>query len=157
MQQAKARIPLRRSIFEAPFSGLSTTTFDYGGKPAPTVRLFQPEVSFSAFVDHRKSVEVLTGAGYSHFSGEGFDSFWRFYWKPIGLTVSPAALVRRDQHGDIKNCFCDRLMRSFTISSSVLYMPRGFTAEDFGAKPGTFKTDREFVGSIAFVLDLSRF
>lgn len=129
---------------------------DYGSKAAPRIFLWQPELSFSAFVDHRKSVELMTGAGLSRFSGEGFDSFWRFYWKPIGLTFSPAALVRRDQSGNLKNCLCDRLIRAFTISSAVLYIPKGFTAADFGAT-GTFKTDRELVGTVAIVFDLSRF
>jgi hypothetical protein len=125
-------------------------------KAPPRVFLWQPELSFSVFVDQRKSVELMTGAGLSRASGEGFDPFWRFYWKPIGLTVTPVPLVRTGPNGTVKDGFWDRTARSFSISSSIVYMPKGFEAADFGAR-GPFKIERELVGTVALVFDLSRF
>jgi hypothetical protein len=116
----------------------------------PRVRLLQPEVSFTVFVDKRKSVELGSAMGVStaFVAKKGVDPFSRFYWRPLLLTVSPVSLLRKHS---------PKGWRALTLMSSIVIMPQELNDTDFGAKPGTFHTDREIQGLFGVTLDLSRF
>jgi hypothetical protein len=132
---------------------------DYGGRPSPHVFMFQPELSVSRFVDQKKHFELATGAGGSRASGDGFEPLWRFYWKPVIVTFTPAPLVRcvpPPRGGPCENTRSDQWTRAFSITGSVQYMPRGFTAADFGAQ-GTYNSGHEWLAYYGIVFDLSRF
>jgi hypothetical protein len=129
---------------------------DFGGRN-PRIYMWENEISYSVFVDRRKTVELGSAVGVAHMFGDGFESFSRLYWKPVVVTITPVPL-KRPFHKDAKggNVFWQGMARSFSISSSIQYMPKGFTAADFGAT-GSYKTDRELVGVVGIVVDLSRF
>ena len=116
----------------------------------PRVHLLQPEVSFTVFVDRRKSVELGSAMGVStaFVAKKGVDPFSRFYWRPFLLTVSPVSLLRKNSQ---------KGWRALTLTSSIVIMPQELNDTDFGAKPGTFHTDREIQGLFGVTLDLSRF
>lgn len=120
------------------------------GESSPTVNIWQLEPSFSTFVDDKKVVELTVGMGVSVLSGEGFDSMTRLYFRPVMLTVTPGSGLPRTNFGS-------KLGRALSVSTGLFYMPKGFDAEDFGALPGTFHTDRELLLTAAISLDLSRF
>jgi hypothetical protein len=130
---------------------------DYSNGAVPSVRQWQNEVLFSMFADRAKSIELVTGVGVSHIytpSGE-FAAFNRFYWKPVELDFAPVPLVR-SKVADKNPAWNNFLTRGFTLSGSILYMPKGFVAADFGAT-GDYKVDRELVGMFGISWDLSRF
>jgi hypothetical protein len=123
---------------------------DYGGKPAPHVFIWQPEFSFSIFVDKGKHFEVMTAGGWSRTFGDGVAPLWRSYVKPVVLTFTPAPLDRSANSG------WNRVNRALSVSASVLYMPTGYTAADFGAQ-GTYNTTSEKLAAVSIIFDLSRF
>lgn len=127
-----------------------------GGGEGPTVNMWQFEPSFSTFVDDAKVVELTVGMGTSVLSGDGFNSMTRLYFRPVMLTITPGGrLPRKDGQG---NSSAGRsFSRALSISTGLFYMPKGFDAEDFGAVPGTFHTDKELLLTAAVSLDLSRF
>ena len=116
----------------------------------PQVKLLQPELSFTVFVDQRKSVELGSAMGVStaFIDKEGVSPFSRFYWRPFILTISPVSLLRLN---------IPKGWRALTLSSSIVIMPQELNDTDFGARPGTFHTGREMQGLFGVVLDLSRF
>jgi len=121
------------------------------GVASPTVNVLQFEPSFSVFVDQAKFVELTSGIGWSRVSGEGFDTLNRFYFRPVMITVTPAAKLERD--GGIVN----KWARAFSVSSGIVIQPKGFDATDFGAVAGTFHTDKEILATAEITFDLSRF
>src|SRR5262249_50579284 len=60
----------------------------------PTVKAWEVEPSFSMFVDRLKVVQLSTGLGWLVFSGDGFESFNRFYFKPVTVTITPGAQLQ---------------------------------------------------------------
>jgi hypothetical protein len=116
----------------------------------PQVKLFQPELSFTVFVDRRKSVELGSGMGvsFAFIDKENVGVLKRFYWRPFILTVSPVSLLR------LKTA---KGWRALTLTSSIVIMPQELNDVDFGAVPGTFHTSGEMQGSFGITLDLSRF
>jgi hypothetical protein len=120
--------------------------------PSPTVNVLQFEPSLSVFVDKAKFVELTMGAGWSRVSGEGFDTLNRFYWRPVLITITPGALLERPTEGNL-----GKWPRAFSVSSGIVIQPKGFDAKDFGAIPGTFHTDKEFLATVEITFDLSRF
>jgi hypothetical protein len=119
-------------------------------KDGPQVRLFQPELSFTVFVDQRKSVELGSAMGVStaFVDKPGVSPFSRFYWRPLLLTVSPVSLLRLNT---------PKGWRALILTSSIVIMPQELNATDFGAVPGTFHTGRDMQGFFGFALDFSRF
>lgn len=120
------------------------------GVKAPTVNIWQLEPSYSTFVDDKKTVELTMGMGVSMLTGDGFDSMTRLYFRPVMLTLTPGGRLSRSNFGN-------KLARSLNVSTGILYIPKGFDAEDFGAVPGTFHTDRELLLTASVSVDLSRF
>jgi hypothetical protein len=116
----------------------------------PRVTLLQPELSFTVFVDQRKSVELgsAMGVSFAFTDKKGVSPFARFYWRPLILTVSPVSLLR------LKT---PKGWRALTITSSIVIMPQDLNDVDFGAVPGTFHSAREMQGLFGLTLDLSRF
>jgi len=127
-----------------------------GGAEGPTVHVWQFEPNFSTFVDEKRLLELTVGMGVSVLSGSGFDSMTRLYFRPVTLTLTPGG--RRSRGGaDDKPGLNDRLVRSLNMSAGIVYMPKGFDAENFGALPGTFHTDNEMLATFAISVDISRF
>jgi hypothetical protein len=118
------------------------------GVKAPTVNLWQFEPSFSTFVDQQKMVELTMGVGVTALSGDGFNSMTRLYFRPVMLTLTPGGRLKREGFS--------RVTRALSVSTGLIYMPKGFDAEDFGAVPGTFHTDRELLLTASVLFDLSR-
>ena len=119
------------------------------GVKAPTVNMWQYESSYSTFVDAAKMVEVTMGMGASVLSGDGVDSMTRLYFRPVMLTLTPGGRLSR---GSIGN----KLGRSVSLSTGVIYMPKGFHAGNFGSV-GTYSTDHELLLTASLSMDLSRF
>jgi hypothetical protein len=122
-----------------------------GGVEGPTVNMWQFEPSFSTFVDDAKIVELTIGMGASVLSGDGFNSMTRLYFRPVMLTITPGGRLPRNSSAGRS------VARALSVSTGIFYMPKGFDAEDFGAVPGTFHTDKELLLTAAVSLDLSRF
>ena len=119
------------------------------GVEAPKVNIWQVEPSYSTFVDDKKMVELTMGMGVSVLSGNGFDSMTRVYFRPVMLTLTPGGRLRRGGFNSVT--------RGMSLSTGVIYMPKGFDAKDFGAVPGTFHTDNELLLTASVSYDLSRF
>lgn len=119
------------------------------GVKAPTVNMWQFEPSFSTFVDDKKMVELTMGMGVTTLSGDGFDSVSRLYFRPVMLTLTPGGRLNREGF--------NKFARAMSVSTGLIYMPKGFDAQDFGAVPGTFHTDHELLLTAKVSFDLSRF
>ena len=119
------------------------------GVTAPKVSIWQLEPSYSTFVDDKKMVELTMGMGVSVLSGNGFDSMTRLYFRPVMLTLTPGGRLKRGGFNSVT--------RGMSLSTGVIYMPKGFDAKDFGAVPGTFHTDNELLLTASVSYDLSRF
>jgi hypothetical protein len=115
---------------------------------APKVNMWQYEPSFSTFVDDKKMVELTMGMGITQLSGDGFETLTRLYFRPVMLTLTPGG--RLDRSGG------NKFIRAMSVSTGVIYVPKGFDAKDFGAVPGTFHTDRELLLTASITFDLSR-
>jgi hypothetical protein len=123
-------------------------TYDHG------VRVWELEPNFATFVDSSRFFEINSGAGVLFIRGEGFDSFHRFYLKPIQITIYPGTTLRKAGEGSAGGV---RALRPFGLSFGILMMPKGMDATDFGAIPGTFHTDKEIQATFAVTWDLSRY
>jgi hypothetical protein len=126
-----------------------------GGAKVPTVTDWQFEPSFSTFVDRRKLVQLTTGLGLMVFSGDGFDTFKRFYFRPLEVTISPGAVKGEDSRATRDNG--TKFIRALSLSLGFVIIPKGFDAADFGAMPGTFHVDKDILTTATITLDLSRF
>jgi len=126
------------------------------GVAAPAVNLWQYETSYSTFVDGAKTFEITMGMGASVFSGDGFDSMTRAYFRPVMLTFTPGGRLARTSGTPGKGSAGRSLARAMSLSTGIVYMPKGFNAANFGAV-GTYKTDHELLLTAAVSLDLSRF
>jgi hypothetical protein len=112
------------------------------------VKIWEFEPTFSVFADPSKFIEVESGIGWSVASGEDFETFTRFYWKPIMVTFTPGAALPRGGHS---------FLRTVSFATGIRIVPGGFDATDFGAAPGSYHTDREVLGTATVTIDLSRF
>jgi hypothetical protein len=101
------------------------------------VRMTKFEPSLSVFVDAKKFVEITSGLGVMMVSGPAFNRFHHYYWAPLRVTITPGN-------------------KALSVRLGFMIMPEGFDAIDFGAKPGTFHTDREVLGTASLSVDLSR-
>jgi hypothetical protein len=122
---------------------------DYGADAPPGIFIFQPELSYSVFVDARRSVEIGSAVGVSNVfvHKEGVPAIGLFYWRPIVLTIAPVSLLRVSTNS---------VLRAIIFSASIAITPQGLKDTDFGARAGTFRTDRDMQGSFAVAIDLSR-
>jgi hypothetical protein len=111
-----------------------------------TVNLWEFEPSFAVFVDEARFMQLAVGMGWMRFSGDAFDSFWRHYWKPVELTVTPGARLARGNG-----------LRAFSFTMGVKIIPEGFDATDFGAVRGTFHTEQDILTTVSATIDFSRF
>jgi hypothetical protein len=89
---------------------------------------------------------VAIGAGFGNywFSGPAFDTFSRFYFKPVQVELKPFAFPKHRWHTKAE---------IFTIRVGYTLIPEGFTAADFGAI-GPFKTEHEALPNVSVLLDL---
>jgi hypothetical protein len=105
-----------------------------------------------------RSVEVGAGVGFYRFSGPGFDPIWRTVLEPVLIDVKPFALIRdalgRGNAKEVRQ-FPDSQWDLFiSVRTGLVYSPKGFDAEEFGAIPGTFHTKRELLPTASVLLDL---
>jgi len=103
-------------------------------KPVVTMTKFEP--SLSMFADASKRIEITSGLGVLVFHGSGFDTFAHYYWSPLRVTIS--------------------IGKGVGVRLGFVIMPKGFDDVDFGARPGTFHTDKEVLGTANVTVDLAR-
>ena len=107
------------------------------------VQVFLGTVDFGL----HNSVELGIGAGFIRFSDLPIDSFTRLAVQPARVIWKPLAMFA-SKGGNLYQR--EALQVWFTAS----WFPGGFTAEDFGAIPGTFDSGKEIQGSFAIGVDL---
>jgi hypothetical protein len=90
-------------------------------------------------------LEIGAGLGSIRFSNTPADSFSKPAIEPIRVIWKPLAM---------KSGAADWL-EAFQIRYRGIVLPSGFTAEDFGAVPGTFDAGAEFINSVSFVVNLA--
>jgi hypothetical protein len=89
-------------------------------------------------------VAVGASVGFYWFSGPAFETFSRFYVKPVQVELKPFAFPKHRWHTHAE---------IFTIRAGYSLMPQGVQASDFGAI-GPFKTEHEVLPTIALLADL---
>jgi len=110
-----------------------------------TVHLDIIEPSVSVHLDpnlDRDFLEVGFGAGALIFSGAAFESFTRVFVEPVRGDVRPFAFTGKNWG------------RAIIVRGSLLVVPSGFDATDFGAVPGSFHVARDIVPSAEISFDL---
>jgi hypothetical protein len=93
-----------------------------------------------------RSVEVGFGAGLMSFSGGGFNTFERFFFEPYRIDVRPLAIAAGPQHAD--------WTEFLSVRAGAIIVPNSFSAADFGAIPGTFRTSREVLPTFSIFIDV---
>ena len=106
------------------------------GQATPQVKITRFEPTLSMFVDAKKYIEITSGLGVMWLSGDGFERFHRYYWRPVAVTITPGE-------------------KAASIRLGLLVTTKGFQASDFGAT-GTFHTDKEVLGTAEVTVDLAR-
>jgi hypothetical protein len=90
-------------------------------------------------------IELGMSGGIFWFGGPAFESFWRVYFEPLQVDVKPLPWLLRSSK---------KSLEILSFRAGLVLIPRGFRAEDFGALPGTFKSSREVIPTVTFILDL---
>jgi hypothetical protein len=110
---------------------------DYGpGVKKPHVTMTKFEPSLSMFADASKRIEITSGLGVLVIHGSGFDTFTHYYWSPLRVTLNVG--------------------KGVGVRLGFVIMPKGFDDIDFGARRGTFHTDKEVLGTASLSVDLAR-
>jgi hypothetical protein len=119
------------------------------GDSALEVKLTSLESSF----DYRLFPGLDAGAGVAvyFFSGAKFDSFSRLTIEPLRFSLRPIAMAKSDSAclSSDEPCW----QRTLVVRASYFLIPKGFAAEDFGAVPGTYRTSRDKLFSVAIMAD----
>jgi hypothetical protein len=113
-------------------------------RPDDDVRLTSMEPS--AWVRVGPGVEVGTAAGIFWIGGPAFESFNRFYLRPIQVDLKPLVWIR-------PNALYGSFLELISIRAGLMVMPGSLSSREFGALPG-YKADREFLKTFSVVLDL---
>jgi hypothetical protein len=95
------------------------------------------------------SIEIGVGAGILWFSGPAFESFSRGFFEPVRIDVKPLALA-----SELIARGHPEWTEVLSVRAGAIVTPHGFSAEDFGAVPGTFQTSREVLRTFAVFIDL---
>jgi hypothetical protein len=82
-------------------------------------------------------------------TGAGFLRLWGSAESPTKLLIEPHILVR-----PFVNSEAHWIVRGIGLRGSVLYIPQGYTLEDFGATGGDLRGDSEFVVNVAVTIGL---
>jgi hypothetical protein len=100
-----------------------------------------------------RGLELGHGAGLFFFYSKRdlFDRFTRFALEPLRVDIRPFDLAMRDPARRDK--LSARLLRMITLRQSIVILPKGVTAADFGAL-GSFRTSREILPSYSLLLDI---
>ena len=93
-------------------------------------------------------VDTGTGGGIMWFSGRAFPTFRRVFFEPIRVNLKLLTLIARGRSENPPE-WLDFL----SIRASAIIIPRSFSADDFGAIPGSFATSREVLQSYAVAVD----
>ncbi len=121
-----------------PFDGENSLQYEDATADERKVTLitFGPVVSWSI---HPK-VDLTWTFEANRFSGSLFETFWRPSYDPIGILVRPFA-----PGWGKPNSLIRRTTGALQVSLRVKQYLGRFTAEDFGATPGTFESENESV------------
>lgn len=105
-----------------------------------------------------RSVEVGAGIGWYRFTGAGFDPISRVVFEPFLVDVKPFALIKDvfnlSDQDDVRTYPDSQWDQFISVRVGLVYTEQGFDAERFGARPGTFRTDREVLPTASVLLDL---
>jgi hypothetical protein len=97
-----------------------------------------------AFRLHR-TIEAGPGVGFLRISGSGFKSLYRLTLSPVNATIRP--LLARESWEN------NRWARVVRFEFDTLLVTAGFDGADFGNSETSFRSGREFLTKIGFVLD----
>ena len=100
------------------------------------------------YVDVRlhRFVEIGAGFGFTRFSGQGLDTFWRPTYQPLRLTFRP-----------LDGTKAPAFFRALLFRATVTGYGK-FQASDFGSNPNgiSYKNDGKLVWGVGVLLDVSR-
>ena len=109
------------------------------------LRLLLVELMASVHVDpnlDRDLLELGFGVGVLMMSGPAFDSFTRVFIEPIRADFRPFGWAGR--------------AGVIVLRGSIMVVPQGFDANDFGATPGSFHVSREVLPTFGIFFDVLR-
>jgi hypothetical protein len=121
-------------LFEADDNNLQ-----YATSMDTDVNMTKVEPSF-VWRAHPKVLDIGVGAGLFVFNGPAFKTFSRFFIEPIRVDLRP---------------FNKKYWDSIVFKAGVIIVPVGADARDFGAVPGTYHRDREFLWTVGVGVDLN--
>jgi hypothetical protein len=119
------------------------------------VRLFPMQGML--YWEARRGIELGTGGGIFFFSSKHglFDNFHRIVLEPMRVDVRPFDILIRDQGRRDKLHW--KLARTLTFRQSMIFIPKGFDAADFGSQVDPFDSPREVLPSMSMIVDLGAF
>jgi hypothetical protein len=154
--------PKRRSRvsinFEAGMLWAKDNPIEYGApldQDQKRVRLFP--LQGMLYWEARRGIELGTGGGIFFFSNKHglFDTFHRFVIEPYRVDVRPFDILINDQARRARIGW--RLARTITLRQSMVFIPKGFDAADFGSSLDPFESAREVLPSMSMVIDMGAF
>jgi hypothetical protein len=99
--------------------------------------------SFDAFYLFRINtdwdIDVGPGVGFLRYSGDGFDPIYRFTFSPLSFSIAPFAAAET------------RWVRGIRLRLDSMYVPQGFSGQDFGNSVTGFETNGEFLTRMALI------
>ena len=148
-RREKTRTARRRGSFNIGLGWFETkeNNLQYADADANTrVTLWTIEPSF--WWQPVRSVEIGTSVGIWVFTGPVVRDFARVTLQPMILDAKPLAMLN-DAFKLPKQPWHEFL----AFRSSIIFVPRGYHAEQFGAIPGTFSVDRDILPSLMMFID----
>jgi hypothetical protein len=126
----------------------TANALDYSHLTSPmdtSVKLRTWAITFDVRVN--RVLDVGVGAGRASFKPGAdaslFTDFGRAMVQPLRVTVRPLAAVSNE-----------KILQALTLRFDATKFAGGFTAEDFGARPGTFNEPGEILWNWSAVIDL---
>ncbi len=133
-RQRQASFNFAVGLFEA-----KNNPLEYAGSVDTDVNMTKVEPSFVWRLQQNR-LDIGVGAGVFMFTGSAFTPFSRFFIEPVRVDWRP---------------FNGKGWDSIVFQAGVLIVPQGADARDFGAVPGTYHRDREFLYTLGVRLDLN--
>jgi hypothetical protein len=104
-----------------------------------SVRAFSLDGFYLVRINDDFDIDVGPGVGLLRFSGDGFDPIYRFTVTPLSFSIAPFAKAAQPA------------ARNFRLRLDSMYVPKGFTGQDFGNFVTTFETNGEFLTRMSVV------
>jgi hypothetical protein len=131
------------------------SNLDYEVDPARKRKITVNSLRPSFWLRPARSIEVGAGIGFYWFKGDDFPTFKRVSIEPLLFNVKPIALFRDMlRPGPIKGIPDSQLDQLLSLRVGLVMFPKGFNDEDFRARPGSFKADKDKMSSFSMLLDL---